>query len=367
VADAVTLVDVVKRYGDVEAVRGVSMSIKRGEFVVLMGPSGCGKTTTLRLIAGLEVPTSGTISIGGEVVNDRKPWKRDTPLVWQNFALFPFLNVRKNVEYGLKMRNVPRGQRRDKVDRVLTMVGIEHLSERKVSQLSGGEMQRVGLARAVVTEPSVLLLDEPLASLDAHLRVRMQSELRGLQQELGITFVYVTHSQSEALSMADRIVVMRDGRIQQIGTPRQIYREPENRFVAEFVSANAILSGRVAAVGPREIEVATSMGRFTVAVPDGPVPQESEEVSFVVYADRISTEFDGVEHENRAVGVLRGREYVGATVSYVLELPDGTELMLQKPERESLRLPTELGAPLGVSWEADAAFLLPWKRTEATG
>ena len=356
---AIVLEDVVKRYGDTPAVRGVSLEIAAGEFVALMGPSGCGKTTTLRLIAGLEKPSEGRIFIDGELVNDKRPWKRDTPLVWQNFALFPFLTVAKNVEFGPKMRRVPKRLRDEQVARVLEAVGITRLADRRIDQLSGGEKQRVGLARAVVNEPRVLLLDEPLASLDAHLRVRMQSELRGLQQRLGITFLYVTHSQSEALSMADRIVVMDGGVIKQIGSPREIYREPENRFVAEFVGANSILSGEVVAVEGEEVAIKTPLATFTVRAANGRAPGISERASFLLYADRIATEFDEVTHPNRAVGVLRGREFVGATLTFLLELEDGTELKIQKSESESSRIQIGLGDSLAVSWDSSAAYLLP--------
>ena len=355
---AIVLDGVVKHYGDVEAVRELSLEIGRGEFVALMGPSGCGKTTTLRLIAGLETPTAGRIYIDGELVNDKKPWQRETPLVWQGFELFPFMSVARNVEFGLQMRKVRKSARAARVAQVLEVVGIAKLANRRIDQLSGGEMQRVGLARAIVTEPAVLLLDEPLASLDAHLRLRMQSELRGLQQRLGITFLYVTHSQSEALSMADRIVVMNQGMIQQTGSPREIYREPQNRFVAEFVGANSILSGEVVAVNGEEVTIATPLSAFTVRATDRPVPRIAERAAFLLYADRIATEFDDVSYANRAVGILRGRDYVGATLTYVLELKDGSELKVQRTELESARIQTGLGEPMAVSWDPGAAYLL---------
>ena len=237
-----------KRFGEHEAVSGIDLEITEGEFVALMGPSGCGKTTTLRMIAGLEEPTSGEVRLDGERVNERKPWERDTPMVWQSLALFPYLSVRGNVEFGLKMRSIPARERRARALKWLEQVGIADYANRNIAQLSGGERQRVALARALVTEPRILLLDEPLSALDAHLRVRMQAEITELQRRLGITFVYVTHNQSEAFAMASRVVIMDAGRIQQIGAPREVYRVPANRFVAEFVGTNNLIEGRVRSV-----------------------------------------------------------------------------------------------------------------------
>ena len=234
-----------KRFGEHEAVSGIDLEIAEGEFIALMGPSGCGKTTTLRMIAGLEEPTSGEVRLKGERINERKPWERDTPMVWQSLALFPYLSVRGNVEFGLKMRRMPARERRARALKWLEQVGIADYANRNIAQLSGGERQRVALARALVTEPRILLLDEPLSALDAHLRVRMQAEITELQRRLGITFVYVTHNQSEAFAMASRVVIMDAGLIQQIGAPREVYRAPANRFVAEFVGTNNIIEGRV--------------------------------------------------------------------------------------------------------------------------
>ena len=202
--------------------RGIDLEIAEGEFIALMGPSGCGKTTTLRMIAGLEEPTSGEVRLAGERVNERKPWKRDTPMVWQSLALFPHLSVRGNVEFGLKMRGLRAKERRARTLKWLEQVGIADFANRNIAQLSGGERQRVALARALVTEPQILLLDEPLSALDPHLRVRMQAEITLLQRRLGITFVYVTHNQSEAFAMASRVVIMDHGLIQQIGAPREV-------------------------------------------------------------------------------------------------------------------------------------------------
>ena len=356
---AVVLDQVVKRFGNLVAVGGISLEVDHGEFVAFIGPSGCGKTTTLRLVAGLEQPTDGAIYIDGELMNDVKPWGRETPLVWQNFALFPFLSVAKNVEFGLKMRRIHKATRRQQVRDALDKVGIGELANRAVSQLSGGQKQRVGLARALVTDPKVLLLDEPLGSLDAHLKVRMQSELRALQQDLGITFVYVTHNQSEALAMADRVVVMDLGKIQQTGPPQSVYREPQNRFVAEFVGTNNIFSGRVTAVEGTRITVATPTGTFSLQAPNGRVPGVGDQATFVIAADRIRTAFEGELGENRVEGRLTGQEFIGAVATLFLELEDGSEFRIQKQEHQMARMSTRLGDTLAASWESVAAYLLP--------
>jgi spermidine/putrescine transport system ATP-binding protein len=211
---------VVKRFDDFVAVKQMDLEIGQGEFVAIMGPSGCGKTTTLRMLAGLEAPSEGEIRLDGRVMNDVKPHERDTPMVWQSLALFPFLNARENVEFGLKMRGMDAIKRRDKALTWLDRLGMSEFAERDISTLSGGQKQRVALARSLVTEPQILLLDEPLSALDAHLVIRMQSVLTNLQRELGITFVYVTHSQSEAFAMADRVVIMSNGEVAQVGAAK---------------------------------------------------------------------------------------------------------------------------------------------------
>jgi len=235
---------VVKRFGNIAAVERMDLEIHEGEFLSIMGPSGCGKTTTLRMLAGLEEPSEGEIRLDGNRLNDVSASERDTPMVWQSLALFPFLTVFKNVEFGLKMRGVHAIERRRKVMEWLERLEISAYAEREISQLSGGQKQRVALARSLVTEPRILLLDEPLTALDANLVVRMQGVLAGLQRELGITFVYVTHSQSEAFAMSDRVVIMSQGKVEQIDSPKGIYRSPATQFVAEFVGSNNILSGR---------------------------------------------------------------------------------------------------------------------------
>ena len=252
--------NVTKRFGASVAVERMNLEIHKGEFLAIMGSSGCGKTTTLRMLAGLETPDEGEVRFAGRRMNEVSPWERDTPMVWQTLALFPFLSVRRNVEFGLRMRGMDAPARRAKALEWLERLDIAEFAERDVATLSGGQRQRVALARALVTEPEILLLDEPMSALDANLVVRMQGVLARLQRELGITFVYVTHSQSEAFAMADRVVIMSRGVVEQVGSPQTVYRHPANRFVAEFVGANNLLSGAVAEVGKEHLTVETRSG-----------------------------------------------------------------------------------------------------------
>ncbi len=230
------------------ALDDVTFNVERGEFLAIMGPSGCGKTTLLRIIAGLETADSGTLLARGKPVDQVPVHKRNIRLVWQNYALFPHLNVRRNIEFGLKLQKLDRRTIDAKVAAIAEMVRLTEFLDARVTVLSGGQRQRVAIARALVTEPEILLLDEPLSALDANLRVHMQAEMKRLQQTLGIAFVYITHNQSEAFSTADRVVVMNRGQIEQIGTPREIYLWPQTRFAAEFVGSNNLLEGRVASV-----------------------------------------------------------------------------------------------------------------------
>ena len=256
---------VAKRFGSVVAIERVDIDVQRGEFVAVMGPSGCGKTTLLRIIAGLERADAGTLLLRGEDIGDVPVHKRSTRLIWQDYSLFPFLNVRKNIEFGLTLRRHDKKAVRAKVEAVAAQVHLDHLLSRRIGQLSGGEKQRVAIARALVTEPEILLLDEPLSSLDAHLRIKVQSELTVLQRELGISFIYVTHNQSEAFAMADRVVVMNRGVVEQIGRPAEIYNRPETHFVAEFVGANNIFEGRVSDAAGGTVAVDCSHGRVQIA------------------------------------------------------------------------------------------------------
>ena len=352
-----TLTNVTKRYGAAEAVRGIDLAIDKGEFVAIMGPSGCGKTTTLRMIAGLESPTSGEIRLRDRVMNDVKPWERDTPLVWQSLALFPFLTVQKNVEFGLKMRGVASDERRKRALHWLERLGIGEFAQRDVSTLSGGQKQRVALARALVTEPEILLLDEPMSALDAHLVVRMQAELIRLHRELGITFFYVTHSQSEAFAMASRVVIMNQGRIEQAGSAKTVYRNPVNRFVAGFVGTNNILSGRIEAVNGTVATVSTPAGTLTAAIAPGRTATVGETVDYVVSADSIAIGEGAAD--NTVACTLVSEQFVGSVVTLFCEAASGVEFRVQKPQREMAGLELETGSQIRIGWNAANAYILP--------
>ncbi len=239
----IELVDLTKEYSGTEVLKGINLYIRQNEFITLLGPSGCGKTTTLRLIGGFETPTSGSVLFDGANINHVPPYKRKVNTVFQKYALFPHMNVFENIAFGLKIKKVDKEEIRDRVKKMLSMVNLEGFEKRSVDSLSGGQQQRIAIARALVNEPEVLLLDEPLGALDLKLRKEMQLELKNMQKRLGITFVYVTHDQEEALTMSDTIVVMKQGTIQQIGTPQDIYNEPQNAFVADFIGESNIIDG----------------------------------------------------------------------------------------------------------------------------
>ena len=355
----VVLSDVVKRFGGFTAVKSVNLTIHAGEFIAIMGPSGCGKTTTLRMLAGLEKPTEGAITIGGRVMNDVSPHARDTPMVWQSLALFPFLNARENVEFGLKKRGDSASERKRRALEWLERLGIVEFADRNVETLSGGQRQRVALARSLITEPQLLLLDEPLSALDAHLVIRMQSVLTKLQRELGITFVYVTHSQSEAFAMADRVVIMADGEIAQSGSPRDIYRQPANRFVAEFVGRNNIVGGTVSDMVEGTATVSATSGKFVVKCSDRTSIAVGDDVTFVIAADLVQIGREASGTENSIACSLISEEFIGSMVTLFLEAEDGTEFKVQLQERALEALDVGAGGTFHLSWTAEAAHLLP--------
>ena len=309
---AVELQGVVKRFGEeVTAVDHVNLTITDGEFFSLLGPSGCGKTTTLRMVAGLELPTAGSIRIHGEEMGLRPPNKRPVNTVFQSYALFPHMTVAANIGFGLEMRKVPKSERREQIDWAIDLVEMGNMAHRKPSQLSGGQQQRVALARALVNRPEVLLLDEPLGALDLKLRQQMQIELKNLQREVGITFVYVTHDQEEAVTMSDRIGVMHDGKLLQIDSPEAIYERPTTRFVADFIGQTNFLEATVAAAN----EVVLANGDRLRLASDQPV---GTSVAVTVRPERLTVHRrgDGPETRHRLDGRVETVTYLGNAVVY---------------------------------------------------
>jgi spermidine/putrescine transport system ATP-binding protein len=350
--------NVVKRFGESVAVKTMNLDIKEGEFLAIMGSSGCGKTTTLRMLAGLDTPSEGEIRLNGSRTNELKPHQRETPLVWQSLALFPFLSVLENVEFGLKMRGVAKAERVERSMKWLERMEINQFADRNVDQLSGGQRQRVALARALVTEPPVLLLDEPLSALDANLVVRMQSVLTKLQKELGITFIYVTHSQSEAFAMADRIVIMSEGFIEQVGSPRDIYRAPASRFVAEFVGTNNIVDATVTSREAGVIECDSPIGNIKSVIADNNASQPGEQVELVISADMIELSLQATESDNEIGVIFVGEEFVGSVVTLYFETESGVEIKVQKQAREIESLDLAQGKKIYAHWGIDNVYCL---------
>ena len=349
--------NVQKLFGDFVAVKAINLEIHEGEFLAIMGPSGCGKTTTLRMLAGLEEPSTGKIYMNDQVMNKVKPHERDTPLVWQSLALFPFLTVIENVEFGLKMRGIDKSERKRRALEWLEKLDIIDFSERDISTLSGGQKQRVALARSLVLEPKILLLDEPLSALDAHLVIRMQAVLVQLQRELGITFVYVTHSQSEAFAMADRVVIMGNGEISQVGTPKDIYRSPQNKFVAEFVGRNNILSGTVFSLTSLGAHIETASGTFSVNLKTNKLVK-GQKASFVISADLVHLSRSNPEAQNSVHCKLISEEFVGSMVTLFLEDNSNQEFKVQMQERELSKFDLKPDSDIWLSWSAQSAHLL---------
>ena len=314
-----------KTYGEVVAVAGIDLEIYRGEFFTLLGPSGSGKTTTLRMIAGFEEPDAGSVELAGRDVGDLPPYDREVNTVFQDYALFPHMTVAQNVEYGMRVRKVARSERANRVTEVLEMVRLSGFGPRKPSELSGGQRQRVALARAIVNRPRVLLLDEPLGALDLKLREQMQVELKGIQSEVRITFIYVTHDQDEALTMSDRIAVFNEGRVEQVGGPAEIYERPATRFVTGFVGVSNVLE--------RNGE------RFTV---------RPEKIKLLEPTD----EGAGLHTER---GVIRDVAYAGMMTRYLVELDSGRELQVvrQNLETSSAEALEQRGREVKVGWRPD--------------
>ncbi|MBW4438570.1 MAG: ABC transporter ATP-binding protein [Pleurocapsa minor GSE-CHR-MK-17-07R] len=337
--------------GMVRAVDDISLDIYSGEFLTLLGPSGCGKTTTLRLIAGFELPTEGRILLDGQDITPQPPNKRDMALVFQNYALFPHMSVYDNVAYGLETRRLPRQQIRDKVQASLKQIGLEKLDNRRPNQLSGGQQQRVALARSLVMEPRILLFDEPLSNLDAKLRVQMRSEIHRLQRRLGITSIYVTHDQVEAMALSDRIVVMNKGRIEQIGSPQEIYRYPATRFVADFIGrANFIEDVPCRNTGGGQAQVDLLGKSLNVPIR---FEHHAEKVTVLLRPEALVLR----EDPSLKQVVIDQAMYLGSEVEYVVSIDDRQLVVVEQDPRLS-RVYAE-GQTVGIDFVAEAVHLLP--------
>ncbi|MEV4398533.1 ABC transporter ATP-binding protein [Nonomuraea sp. NPDC049607] len=348
---AIQLEDVVKEYlshGEVvQAVKGVSLDIAEGEFFSLLGPSGCGKTTTMRMIAGFEEPTKGLVRLHGKDVTNVPPNKRDVNMVFQSYALFPHMSVWDNVAFGLKQRKTPQEEIQRRVGEMLEIVDLSGREKRRPREMSGGQQQRVALARALVNRPRALLLDEPLGALDLKLRQAMQIELKRIQREVGITFVYVTHDQNEALTMSDRIAVMNDGLVEQLASPREIYERPATAFVAGFIGTSNLISGTVTG-GVLEI----GGGRVLVPGREGDVTVTVRPEKITICADEPGRGLSAVP------GTVTEMVYLGTSNSYAVQLADGAEMTVFEQNAHDATATAERGDSVWLSWEAQHSYVI---------
>ena len=357
----VELRSVTKRYGRAVAVDAIDLRVGRGEFFSLLGPSGCGKTTTLRLIAGFEMPDSGQVLIGGRDVATSPPYRRDVNTVFQHYALFPHMTVAENVAFGLEQRKTPREQIGRRVAEALDMVRLGHLEHRRPTELSGGQQQRVAVARALVNHPTVLLLDEPLGALDLKLRKDMQLELKELQQQVGITFVYVTHDQEEALTMSDRIAVMHDGHILQEGAPREIYERPATRFVADFIGLTNFLDGQVIELRSDRVLVKVSDGLVVSCEVSGG-PAVGSAVTVAVRPEKIElADQPPTASANSWRGQVMTGTFLGEQTEYAIRLEQGPLIVVRR-QNVGVNGSAPNAAPgsfVYVSWAPDVSLVLP--------
>jgi len=356
--DYLTLRNLVKTFGTgneaVRAVDNIDLNVKQGELITLLGPSGCGKTTTLRMISGFEIPTSGEILIDGEDISTTPPNKRPTTMVFQNYALFPHLTVFENIAYGLKVQGDRPKKIREKTERVMELVGLEELGDRTPHKLSGGQQQRVSLARSLVMEPKVLLLDEPLSNLDAKLRVSTRLEIRNLQQRLGITSVYVTHDQEEAMSLSDRVVIMHRGIIMQVGTPREVYAYPVNRFVADFIGKANFLAGRIEDMSSDKQAVVDILGvRFRTTARNRTF-SKGEKIIILVRPESVSLR---PMEPDTLCGTVREAIYLGSQMVYVVEVEKNTLIVEVSNPQEHAAFPA--GETVTVTFQEQSLHVLP--------
>ena len=359
---SIEISDVVKKYQDNTVIKGLSLSIKPGEFFTLLGPSGCGKTTLLRMIIGFNSIEGGTIAVDGNVINDIPVNKRNMGMVFQNYAIFPHLSVADNVAFGLKQRNIPKDEQKKLVEEILDVVKIGHLKDRMPTQLSGGQQQRVALARAIVIHPQVLLMDEPLSNLDAKLRVEMRNAIKSIQQKVGITTVYVTHDQEEALAVSDRIAVMNDGVIQQVGTPKHIYQRPYNRFVSHFIGLSNFFDAKLTKVNG--MMPAVDFGGYAEAMTniDTTILGDEWENAPVMVAVR-PEEFAVAKDGEGLEATVLSSVFLGISTHYFMRLADGKDVEVITPSDANAILPDGAKVKLRVLPQRINVFTADGSRT----
>jgi spermidine/putrescine transport system ATP-binding protein len=352
----ITLTKLTKTFGDSTAVNGIDLGIREGEFFSMLGPSGCGKTTTLRMIAGFEEPTSGRIELAGEDVTWTSPKKRNVNMVFQNYALFPHMTVRENVEFGLKIKKLAKAEANERIERMIAAVRMEDFESRHPAQLSGGQQQRVALARALVNQPAALLLDEPLGALDLKLRKEMQLELKSIQQQTGTTFVYVTHDQEEALTMSDRVAVMNGGNVEQVADPRTLYEQPRSEFVADFIGTSNLLRIDVNAWDGDVARAALGEGlQITCRENGGREPVKT----ITIRPEKINVHAGPVDAGQGSLvrGTIVENVYLGSMTKLIVELTTGERLIVHELNDDTGG-PAEPGTEVYLSWGTDHSFVI---------
>lgn len=353
----ITLTSVTKQFGDTVAVDNVSLQVEGGEFFSLLGPSGCGKTTTLRIIGGFVYPTTGEVHINGEVMAETPPYRRPVNTVFQNYALFPHKTVAQNIAFGLQMKKVPKSEIANAIERSLDLIQLPGYEDRKPNELSGGERQRVALARALINEPTILLLDEPLSALDLKLRKQMQLELKALQRKVGITFVYVTHDQGEALALSDRIAVMNEGKILQVGMPSEIYDSPQSRFVADFIGTSNFLEGIL--ISENEIVLTTEPPSKIVCKPISGISLNTP-VTVSIRPERIDLLTTSTsDATNLLRGMIQDESYLGTTLQYTVQTGYPTPVIVHQQNTGAMDTDRfQRGDTVYLQWTPENAIIL---------